>query len=238
MKTDEERFEDYLHNSLSEEEKADFEQDLLTNDQFRSDFEAYQMTSQFLALEYAEDKNDFLKQLEQSSDEFFNAQKKDKIFKINPKYFAVAAMFLVVISVFILTDNTSTNYADYNQHPEAAFVERSDNQALVLKAQQTFNEKKYKEAITAFEQLNLSENKEWQLFYAICLIETNADKQAENQLKVLLGSTHFYDNKAKWYLGLLNLKQKDHQKANEWFKQIDEDAEDYKKAQKLIRKLK
>ena len=160
MKTHEERFEDYLQNSLSEEENATFEQDLLTNDQFRSDFEAYQMTSQFLALEYSEDKNNFLKQLEKSSDAHFNGQKKEKTFKINPKYFAVAAMFLVVFSVFLFTDNTSTNYADYNQHPEAAFVERSDDQALVLKVQQAFNEKKYQEAITAFKQLNLSENKE------------------------------------------------------------------------------
>ena len=231
------QFEDYLQGNMSVEHKIDFESRLKNDAQFKQNFEDYELTSSMLQNHYAEETNDLKKTLEVMGKKHIKPEeKKSKIIRFNTKFFAIAAMFLVVFSVYIFTDNTSTNYADYNQHPEAAFVERSNNQADVLKAQQVFNNKDYKQAIEVFEKLDLSNNNDMQLYYGIALIETNQFEKAENVL-LKISKNALFEDEAFWYLGLSKLKQKDYQSSKVYFEKISEDFRAYKKVKKLIKAL-
>lgn len=234
-----EHFENYLQGTMTAEEKQAFESKLNDDTKLLADFEAYKMTAKMLENHYSTEKKAFQKTLHEVGKTHFNSSSKSrKVIRLNPKYFAVAAVFLLFFSLLIFNNQSFPSYEDYNQHPIATFVERGTQESEVLKAQQAFNNQEYQEAINIFETLNLEENTEWRLYYAISLIETSAFDKAQEQLLTLSNTSFYYQNKSKWYMGLLFLKQNNPLESKKWLALIDQEAEDYKAAQKIIKRLK
>ena len=128
-------------------------------------------------------------------------------------------------------------YGDFNQHENAYFMERGTSDINLNEAQKAFNVKDYKKAVASFEKVQDMTSPELEYFYAIALIETNHYTKAETLLSNIKSGTSVYKDKATWYLALSDLKQKKFDECKVYLNQIPTDAEDYPKAQKLLKDL-
>ena len=234
-------FEQYLQDEMTVEEKLSFENQILTDVDFKESFELYKATNQFLDTKFAKETTDFKNNLsriaKQHSSGTTNSDK-SKVIPLNSKWFAIAATIVVFISIWFFTQNGTPEYTDYNQHERAYFTERSEGDIHLKAAQEAFNNQDYEKAIVNFQQVsNENFGEEAQLFYGVALIETNQFEKAEVILEPIQGGDSVYKEKAIWYLGLSKLKQKKFEECKMTLETLPKEAEDYDKAQELIRKL-
>ena len=235
-----EQFDLYLNNEMAADEKKAFENNLLNNQSQKEAFEQYKETTAFLQTKFSTETAVFKQNVAAISKVHFTSSqpKKGKIVNLNSKYFAIAACLILFFGTFFYFQNSSPQYDDYNQHEQAAFVERGDHNKTLLLAQKAFNEKQYQKAIPLFETVLKSYNKpEVIYFYAICLLETDNFTKAEDILLSLKEGTSIYNHRATWYLALMRLKQNNKSSCRNFLKQIPADAEDYSKAQELLELL-
>lgn len=234
-------FEQYLQNEMTVEDKIEFENQLLTNADLNESFELYKATNQFLETKFSKETKDFKNNLNRISKHQSSIETdlvKPKVIQLNSKWFGIAATIIVFISVWFFTQNGTPQYTDYNQHEKAYFTERSEADIHLKHAQEAFNRGEYEKAVIDF-QLVSNENlgDEAQLFYAIALIETSQFQKAEEILRPVKESNSVYKDKAIWYLGLSKLKQKEYDKSKVILETLSNEAEDYEKAQEIIKKL-
>jgi tetratricopeptide (TPR) repeat protein len=231
-------FESYLANEMPSDEKIIFEDKLQNDSKFRESFNLYKETTQFLEHKFSSEAIDFKKNLETISNNHFSdsEEKETKVVNLRPWYYAVAATMAIVFGALLFTQS-DPQYGDYNQHQTAVFVERSEADVNLKEAQEFFNAQNYKKAVQSFEKINDLKNPELQLYYAIALIETNDYQKAEIFLNNIRTGVSVYKDKATWYLALSNLKQKKLEECKTILKQIPVDAEDYDKAQQLVKDL-
>lgn len=232
-------FENYLHNEMPSEEKMQFENRLKTDSEFNKSFTLYKETTHFLDTKFSNEAVDFKLNLQSISKKYFpeNQQKQPKVIAFKPWYYAVAASITILLGTWFTLQNSNPVYNDYNQHENAYFMERGDEDINLKKAQDFFNTKEYKKAVIAFEKVADLKKPELQYFYAIALIETNNYQKAETILKTIQQGTSSFKEKAVWYLALSNLKQEKLEECKTLLKQIPSDAEDYEKAQHLLKDL-
>lgn len=231
-------FENYFNNEMSQEEKLEFENQLQNDIELREKFELYKETTQFLATKFDKKTIAFKENLKSISRENFaeNEVTKSKVINFKPFYYAVAASVVLAFGTWFMMQG-NPEYGDYNQHENAYFMERSVGDATLNEAQKAFNDKDYKKTVLAFEKVQNLTNPELQYFYAIALIETNDYKKAEILLNNIKSGRSVYKEKATWYLALSNLKQNKLDECKTYLNQIPADAEDYVKAQKLLKDL-
>ncbi len=231
-------FESYLANEMPPDEKIIFEEKLQNDAQFKEQFNLYVATTQFLSHKFASETEDFKKNLETISNEYFaeTEEKATKVVNLKPWYYAVAASMAILFGT-LLFNQSDPQYGDYSQHETAQFVERGDSDSNLKEAQDFFNAHEYQKAVTSFEKVQDLNNPELQYFYAIALIETNGYAKAELTLNNLRNGTSVYKDKATWYLALSNFKQKKIADCKVLLKQIPADTEDYDKAQQLLKDL-
>ena len=230
-------FENYFNNEMLQEEKLEFESQLQNDSEMREKFELYKETTQFLSAKFDSQTIDFKKNLETISKEHFSETKsKSKVIAFKPWYYAIAASLVIGMGTwFMMPENPE--YGDFNQHENASFVERGTSDINLNEAQKAFNAKDYKKAVASFEKVKDMTSPELEYFYAIALIETNNYPIAETTLKNIKSGTSVYKDKATWYLALSDLKQKKFDECKTYLNQISTDAEDYLKAQKLLKDL-
>ena len=231
-------FENYFSNEMSQEEKLEFENQLQNDIELREKFELYKETTQFLATKFDLETAAFKENLKSISKENFTEKeaKKSKFIAFKPFYYAVAASVVLALGTWFMMQGTP-EYGDYNQHENAFFVERSVGDTNLNEAQKAFNDKDYKKTVLAFEKVQNLTNPELQYFYAIALIETNDFTKAEILLNTIKSGNSVYKEKAIWYLALSNLKQNNFDECKMYLNQLSPDAEDYQKAQKLLKKI-
>jgi predicted Zn-dependent protease len=232
-------FESYLNNEMPPEEKEQFEDKLKTDSEFSKSFALYKETTQFLNHKFATETLDFKQNLQSISKDYFaeNQQEQAKVIVFKPWYYAVAASVAVLLGTWFFMQNATPSYGDFNLHENAYFMERGEADANLKAAQDFFNAKEYNKAVTAFEKVQATNNPEIQYFYAIALIETNKYQKAEALLNNIQQGSSAYKDKALWYLALSKLKQDKGKECKSFLKQIPKDAEDYEKAQQLLKKL-
>lgn len=234
-------FENYLQNEMTAEEKTAFEIQLLSDADLKEKFELYRQTTQFLDLKFSKETEYFTNNLETISKEYFSKDNnlgKPKVIPIYSKWFAIAATVVIFISIWFFMQNGTPEYGDYSQHATAYFTERSEGNANLKLAQDAFNEREYKKAVGFFQKIaknNLGE--EGNLFYAISLVEINQYDKAEAILQNIKKGNSVYKEKAIWYLGLSKLKQKQYDQSKFQLELLTKDAEEYEKAQELLKKL-
>ncbi len=230
------RFEQYLADEMTSEEKTIFEAQLQNDASMNESFTLYKETTQFLEHHFSKEKAEFNQNLKSIAAKHFTAKKETKVIAFKPWYYAVAATIVVVIGMWMMMQN-DPSYSDFNQHETAVFVERSDSNENLQKAQEAFNKKDYKQAIEAFDKIQDFRKPELQYFYAIALIETSNYAKAELFLDQLRGGNSVYKDKATWYLALSYLKQDKKVVCKSTLKEIPADAEDYGRAQQLLEEL-
>lgn len=235
-------FEDYLEGALSTTEKNEFEKRLADDEKFQQAYLTYKELSGFLKSKFEnKDHEEKLKEnLKNISDTYFNKKEnKNTVIRFKPWQYAIAASIIIIFGLFVIIDNSAPVYADYADYNSISLTVRGENEELLPKAEKAFNEKDYEEALQYFDQILIKDisYKEIQLYKSIALIETNRYDEADELLTVLSTGTSVFKYDAMWYLALSKLKQKEYQECKVILQRIPEDAEVYKKAQKLLRKL-
>ncbi len=238
--------EAYLSGELSKEDKFTFENRLGKDSEFKKAFITYMELNSFLEHKIGnETKTDAFKEnLEKIAGEYFNKTQASPVLKQKSKLFkftqyAIAASILLLVGVFAFNQFSSPAYSDFNSHDPFEVTVRGENIGLLIKTTKAFNNKDYDKASIYLEKLlnENPENKEYQLYYAITNIELDRFEKADAILKELSQGNSAYKNKATWYLALSKFKQKDNEASMDLLKQLPETADDYKQAQKLLKKL-
>ena len=230
-------FESYLNNEMSLAEKELFEQKLNSDKKFRESFNLYKETTQFLEHKFSNETIDFKENLKKISKNHFSQKKEPKVIAFKPWVYSVAASIVFVLGFWFMMQGNS-DYSEFYQHESANFTERGSIIQNLRLAQDAFNKKNYKTAIENFEIVLKSYDKpEVRFFYGISLLEENKVDEAINTFSNLQNGKSIYKDKAIWYLALSNLKLNKLEECKNYINQIPEDAEDYEKAQKLLKKI-
>lgn len=231
-------FEKYLGNDLSAEEKTNFEKQLSLDSELASAFEIFKELNLHLENKFGNEMelNAFKMNLESISEAHFKT-KKSKVVAFKPWQYAIAASVAVLVGLFV-SQNVNPSFDDYNTPEMATFVERGDVNENLRLAQDAFNAKNYKAAISYFEGvLNSNKSAEIQYFYAVSLLQDDQFQKAEANLDELQFGNSIYKYKASWYLALSKLKQKEYQSCKGILVTIPEDFEDYDQVQELLNEL-
>ena len=111
---------------------------------------------------------------------------------------------------------------------------------LIKNAEEAFNQRNFTNAVMYFEKLSETDstNTEYQLYHAISLLELNFFDEADAIFTTISEGNSVYKYQAVWYHALSALKQEDKEATMRLLKTIPEGDEHYKKAQKLLKKLK
>ncbi|RMA57266.1 hypothetical protein [Ulvibacter antarcticus] len=245
-------FEEYLSEEMSTEERLTFEAQLSTDESLRKSFETYKEFSSYLEhkFEHEEATLAFKENLKQISEKHFSkesvtetettSEEKTIVRSFKPWQYAIAASVMLLIGMTLFNQFSTPTFGDYNQYDAVSLTMRGEGDELINNAENAFNERNFKDASVYFESLTLkdSTNTEYQLYYAISLLETNFFEKADAIFETLSEENSAFKYQAVWHHALSKLKQEKNMESMELLKQIPEDAEMYKKAQKLLKKLK
>ncbi|MFG6685009.1 tol-pal system YbgF family protein [Mariniflexile sp. HNIBRBA6329] len=235
-------FENYLLGNLSKEDINAFELRLETDSKFKESFNTYKELSSFLEhkFENEEASTVFQNNLKNISKTYFEKQESpSKLMRFKPWQYAMAASIALLFGIVLFNNLSDPSYADYANYDSISLTVRGEQDALLKTAENAFNAKDFAKAEAAFKSLLVADkdNAELQFYRAVSNIELNHFEMAENTLTGIAKGQSAYKNKAIWYLALSKLKQEEYHECLEILKTIPEDAEDYKQAQKLIKKL-
>ncbi|WP_418510624.1 tetratricopeptide repeat protein [Corallibacter sp.] len=236
-------FEAYLTGDLKPEEQLAFEKRLNTDADVKLAFESYKNASKFLKhhIENDEKNQAFKTNLESVSNTYFQnkAVAKNKVKRINPWYYSVAAAAILLIGFFIGQQFSNPVYDDFANYESISLTVRGSQQDVLTKAETAFNNKNYQNANKYFSELLKTDasNLELKLYNAVALVELDRFDEADAVFENIIASPSVYRNKATWYLALSKLKQEDNVACLKILQTLPKDADDYKQAQKLIKKL-
>lgn len=235
-------FESYLSEALSKDEVTSFEARLKSEPEFNQAFNTYKELNSFLVhkFENEEASTEFQDNLMSISNSYFEKQEAPKkVVQFKPWQYAMAASVALLVGIFMFNNFSNPSFNDYNNYESISFTVRGANDDLLQTAQEAFNNRDFASAEVAFNQLIEEDdnNAELKLYRAISNIELNNFEMADNILKELSSRNSAFKNKATWYLALSKLKQENKDACLEILKTIQEEADDYKQAQKLIKKL-
>lgn len=233
-------FETYLSGALDAKAQGEFEARLESDEVFKNAFETYKQATAFLENTYGNEAETeaFKKNLNAISEKHFTREIKTTK-RIKPWYYSIAAAVVLLFGFFIAQQFSTPSYDDFASYHTISLSVRSEQPELISKAETAFNEKDFKAANGYFKQLleTNPDNLEFQLYQAVSMVELGLFDEADAIFGKLLETPSVYKNKAAWYLALSKLKQEDYRACVEVLKTIPEDAEDYKQAQKLLKKL-
>ncbi|HIC32524.1 MAG TPA: tetratricopeptide repeat protein [Flavobacteriaceae bacterium] len=240
-------FEDYLSGNLDENATNAFETRLETDKAFKQSFNIYKDISAHLDHKIGNEEKtmDFRANLDSISHNYFsklNAQQEEVESKKTFSFYklAIAASVALLLGFFVFNQfSGDPSYSDFANYDQISLTVRGENDALLKDAETAFNTKNYEDAELLFNQIleEDSSNIEIQLYKSISLVETNQFSEADELLNGISEGNSIYKNKAMWYLALSKLKQEDFEACKTVLKNIPEDTEDYKQAQKLLNKL-
>ncbi|MDO7173385.1 tetratricopeptide repeat protein [Mariniflexile sp. AS56] len=235
-------FENYLLGDLSKEDEVALEARLESDSKFKDSFTTYKELSSFLEHKFENEDASvaFQDNLKNISKTYFEKQEAPKkIARFKPWQYAMAATVALFIGVTVFNNFSSPVYEDFANYDSISLTVRGDQDALLKTAENAFNTKDFAKADEAFKSLMVmnKDNAEFQFYRGVANLELNKFDTAEGLLTSLSKGQSAYKNKATWYLALSNLKQNEFDDCLEILRTIPEDAEDYKKAQKLIKKL-
>jgi len=235
-------FEGYISKTLSEKEMTGFEDRLESDQAFKQAFNTYKELNEFLEqkFENQEDSIEFKDNLNTISKSYFKTEKTLKReLRFTPWKYAIAASIVVLLGVFLFNNFSEPTYSEFSSHDNISLIERGTQGSGVKRAETAFNSKDYSKADMAFKSLLEldSTNTEYQFYRAISNIELDKFDIAEDLLHRLKDGNSVYKHNATWYLALSKLKQKKHDDCIVLLKRIPEEADDYKFAQKLLKKL-
>jgi len=232
------QFDKYITKELSLAEESEFEILLKNDSTLKAEFENYKETYTFLEnkFENETDLNDFKKNLEKISNAHFEKKPSSKN---KFMYLGLVASIALLVGLFLFNNQNPPTYQEFVAYPTADFTVRSTNETSLMEAQKSFNNKDFEKANELFTGLlsSDSDNNELKLYKAFSLLELSRFKESDSLLKELSSGNSSYKTKATWYLALSKLKQEKYSDCKKILETIPEGFIEYKKVQKLLKKL-
>ena len=236
-------FDDYLQGALSPEAKEAFESRLKTEPDLKDAFTIFRDLNQHLSHHLSEERTTFKDTLKTLADAHLDTavvpKKEVKVIRFKPLRYLVAACAVILFGAIFWTQMQHADYSDYAFKGTIDLVERGDDEAAFAKAEKEFNNGLYSDAIVSFDTILASDPNNTQvLFYkGIASVETENYAEAEQIFVNLSNGNSVFKYKAQWYNALNFLKQGDTDRCKQILEGLPEVAEDYKKAQELLKKL-
>ena len=204
--------ERYLLNLLSEDEKQSFEERLKTDKTL-----AQEVSTQKEIIENVEGigRLELKSQLKTIHSQLYPKQSSSK--GITSRFilrFAAAAIFIgVLFGAWWMMQQGPTNEQLFSENFEPyalSLNQRSDSEEVFYKIENLYHAKNYEELIPLLEGvLDQSEQKssQLQLGLGIAYMQSGKSQEAINQFKTIIAKNDFnFEDEARWYLALANLK--------------------------------
>lgn len=236
----------YLDGEMSTEEQNAFEEQVQQDAELRNEVELLRDVNETLKIKLHPDETEMAlrKSLKNINPEFFsNKSEQAKIIPLSRRRWvtAVAAVFIMALLLTVWQPWKKENlYTQYASIQMPGIAERGAIADSTFKlAVENFNNKKFTEAISAFELVlkDSSQNSFVQYYYAIALLQNNEIGKSRVQLTELYNGSSLFKYDAAFYMALSYLKEKNKAVCIEWLKKIPADAGQYNKVQELLKKL-
>jgi len=180
---------------------------------------------------------------EMNADFFTNKTEQAKVIPLSRRRWmtAVAAVFVLALMLTVWQPWKKEDlYQQYAAIQMPAIAERgATTDSLLKKAVENFNNKKFEEAIPAFETFlkDSAENSFVQYYYAVALLQNGNIEKARIQLTALYNGASIFKNDAAFFMALSYLKEKNKAVCKDWLNKIPTDNAAWFKAQELLKKL-
>lgn len=239
----------YLAGELSGEELLRFEDELKNDASLAEDLSIFKMLNANMpSLLRRKEGADILKKTLQQQGKLNFNKKETKIISVirNKKYWLAAAVSLAVITTAVLLqqqgnyDETKL-YAEYAGNENISLVSRDTAaQEDLANATAYYNDGDYTAAVPFLEKALRadSSNIKYQIILSRCYIESANYAAAKAYLDKISSGESVYKYQATWLQALSSIKQKKKQECIAYLNTIPAQADEYAKAQELLRKLK
>ncbi|MDY8136789.1 hypothetical protein [Aquimarina sp. 2201CG5-10] len=238
-----ELFERYCSDEISTSDKERLTQLIKESDELKEEFKLYQELNSHLQTSFTSNNEriELENNLRNIGDSYFNQKltnNKPKVIKMPVWAYAVAASVAVVFGVYFFGQSNPV-YKDYASIPELTITERGIANDEVKSAENAFNSENYALAEEVLAELLTKNpsNTQYQFYYGISLLEQDKYEKATVTFKKLQKGNSVFQHKALWFEALNQLKQKKYNECVELLKILPEEAEDYNKAQELLKRL-
>jgi Tetratricopeptide repeat len=243
---DHDRINRYLDGEMNAEEEKAFVAEMQLDIDLQNEVELVRDVQATLKIKLhaGENETSLRNTLKEMNAEFFaNKTEQAKIIPLNRRRWvtAVAAVFIMALLLTVWQPWKKEDlYKQYAAIQMPGIAERgAATDSLLKPAVENFNNKKFAEAIPAFETVlqDSSQNTFVQYYYAVALLQNNQIEKSRTQLTELYNGASLFKFDAAFYIALSYLKEKNKDVCKEWLNKIPVDAGSYGKAQELLKKL-
>ncbi len=232
--------ERYFEQSLSETELKDFQRRLEIDEEFAQAFLLEKDVMEGIeVLGNLNLKKDLKKIYKEEIEEKRTTQ--SKVIPRRMWLVAAASIAILFVALWFFTRPPTPGqlYATYFQ-PEFDFVEKGNENELIVEAEMALKDGAYQRAIPILDQLlDLNpQNTEYLLAKGIALIESEKFTEGINLLTMVGKNSPYAKPETQWYHGLALLKQGLLKESHLILKQIPAQSSRYKQAEELAKKIK
>lgn len=237
-----EDIEAYLNGEMKAVQKQEFEQQLTTDIQLQKQVEELRFLQTTIdkhlqAEQTLPELKKILTPLTQTHFHKLEQQKGGKVISMNRVFAAIALAASVILIFFLFLPGVSVD--GYPVDDMSGAITRG-NETQLAKAAQLFNDQKYAEAVTAFQQLKTESPDDATINYylGISLIKTKNFTEALPLFEALAKGESVYKEDANFFAALsaYNLQQND--KAKEYAAAVKKESKYYKYAKAVLKKTK
>ncbi len=238
-----ELFDRFCSNELSVAEEKMLTKLISEDVAVAEEFKLYQELSSHLDIHFTTEKeeevlDDTLKAIGEAHFNKKATTKETKVVRMPVWAYAAAASVAIVFGVYFFGQSNPV-YNDFANIPELSITERGNTEMNGKNAEHAFNSKDYAEAEKHLLILLSKDenNAEYQFYYGLSLLEQDKYAETTQVLEKLYRGNSGYKYKALWFEALNQLKQKKYDQCATLLKNIPKDAEDYTRAQELLKKM-
>lgn len=239
--------EQYLDGELTGEALLAFEQEMQANPQLSKEVSLHRTIRDEMrqSILHRQEEQEVSRALQELGQQYFKKEPGKVISTRRWWYIAAAAavvlLFLLIRPLFTRSFDNEKLFALYIQDvqglPEAQ--RGSDNDSLLITAARLYNHKEYANALPLLQAITArqSAGTEFRLAAGVCYLQTGSYDTAAKIFDTIAAGATVFKNRALWYKSLVLLKQNRLEECYAVLATLPADADNYKEAQKLMKKI-
>lgn len=235
------QIQDYIDGLLTAEEKQAFEQELAGNRELQEELALQQRLNAVIGKQLSSEENSqaLKNTLQQLNKDYFTRKQPAKVVSFKKTWIALAAAACIAIAIVTSGIFSSTNYEALPQMT-TTITRGSNTDSLYNEAVTAYTKKEYLLAINALNQLAMTDSANAAVHYylGLSLIGEKTYPRAASVLETVANGPSVYKEDAAYFAGLAYYKTGDTKKAALYLQQVPAGSSYYKKAQKLLGKVK
>lgn len=237
-----EDIEAYLEGRMDAVQKQEFEQQLKVDDQLQKQVDEFRFLQRTIdkhlqAEQTLPELKKILTPLTQTHFHKAEQQKGGRVISMNRIVTTLALAASIVLIFFLFLPGVSVD--GYPVDDMSGAITRG-NETELAKAAQLFNDKKYAEAVTAFQQLKTASPEDAMINYhlGISLIKTKKAAEALPLFEHLAKGESVYKDDANFFAALSAYNLQENDKAKQYATAVKKESKYYKYAKAVLKKVK